>query len=145
MSRNNTEYVRETVDLVGQIETRFLELGSRLYAIRERSLWGDSYDSYADFLEAAKITPSLASMLYSIHKHYVVEGGKSHRALEGIGYSKLHASIPLIDKLGMERALVTAGSLTRDEINREVRDPGDECRHVETIVICVKCKRRIYE
>lgn len=142
---NDAQYVRETVDLVKQIETRFLELGSRLYAIRERALWRDTYESYGEFLEAAKITPSMASILASVHRRYVVEGGQPTEALAGIGYSNLYSSIPLIERVGVDRALAVAGTLTREEIMREVRDPHDACGHRETIVICVKCKKRVRE
>jgi len=117
-----TDYVRETIDLVKQIETRFLELGSRLYRIREEKLWADSYDSFQEFLDVAHINPGHASILASIHKHYVIDGGKKQEALAGIGYSNLYEAIPLIEKDGIDVAVVKAETLTRAEIKDEVRD-----------------------
>lgn len=144
---NPTEYVRQTIDLVKQIETRFLELGARLYRIREKKLWSDSYDSYFDFLDAAQINQSLASRLYAIHKYYVVEGGKKMETLDGIGYSNLYTAIPLIEERGIDAAVIAADTLTRGEIEDEVRDEkhGDH-RHkvgVDRWGNCEKCGKFI--
>lgn len=144
---NNTEYVRQTIDLVKQIETRFLELGARLYTIRERRMWDDTYDSYSDFLEAAKINPGHASILASIHKHYVVDGKKKQSTLVGIGYSNLYEAIPLIEREGVDMAVVKADTLTRSEIKDEVRDQRYGAhRHkvgVERWGTCEKCGKFI--
>lgn len=119
---NNSEYVRQTIDLVKQIETRFLELGARLFNIKEKKLWADTYDSYQEFLDAAKINPGHASILASIHRHYVIEGHIPQSQLAGIGYSNLYEAIPLIEKDGVDKALAMADTLTRAEIKDEVRE-----------------------
>ncbi len=117
-----TDFVRETIDLVKQIETRFLELGARLYRIREEKLWENTYTSYQEFLDSAHINPGHASILASIHKHYVVDGGVQFKTLQGVGYSNLYEAIPLIEKEGIDNAIVKAATLTRSEIKDEVRD-----------------------
>ena len=117
-----TEYIRETIDLVKSIETRFLELGARLYRIREEKLYLNTYDTYTDFLEAAHINPGHASILYSIHKNYIIDGGKEQNSLAGIGYSNLYEAIPLIERDGVENAVLKAETLTRSEIKDEVRE-----------------------
>lgn len=119
---NPTNYVRDTIDLVKSIETRFLELAERLYRIKEEKLWSSSYESFADFLEAAHISQGHASILTSIHRSYVIEGGKTHNELAGIGYSNLYEAIPLIEKEGIDSAFTKAAVLTRSEIKDEVRD-----------------------
>ena len=116
------DFLRDTVDLVKQIETRFLELGSRLYRIKEERLWESTYDSYQEFLEAAHINPGHASILVSIHRKFIVEGQKTKEELAGIGYSNLYEAIPLIDRDGVEVAVVKAETLTRSEIKEEVRE-----------------------
>lgn len=115
-------FLRDTVDLVKQIETRFLELGARLYKIREEKLYLDMYTTYNEFLDAAHLNPGYASMLAKIHKTYVLEGAKQPEELAGIGYSNLYEAIPLIEKDGFETALVKASTLTRAEIKEEVRE-----------------------
>lgn len=116
------EYVRETIDLVKQIETRFLELGARLYHIREKNLWSGTYESYSEFLDSAHLNRSMATMLYAIHKTYIIEGGKSMQELAGIGYSNLYKAIPLIEERGVDKTVIAAETLSRDEIEDEVRD-----------------------
>ena len=117
-----TDYVRETIDLVKQIETRFLELGARLYKIREEQLYIDTYESFQEFLDAAGIKAANASILAKIHKVYVVEGGEKMESLAGIGYSNLYEAIPLIERDGIEKTIVKAETLTRSEIIDEVKE-----------------------
>lgn len=119
---NQNDFVRETIDLVKSIETRFLELGARLYKIREDRLWEGTYDSYNDFLHVIHLTPGNASILASVHKNYVVDGGIPTESLAGISYSNLYEAIPLIEKEGVTVAAVKAETLTRAEIKDEVRD-----------------------
>lgn len=116
------DYLRDTIDLVKQIETRFLELGARLYTIKTKELWKASYDSYQEYLDTAKVSPSQASVLAKIHQYYVVEGKISPKKLAQVGYSNLYEAIPLIESEGVEGALNKAGTLTRDEIKDEVRE-----------------------
>lgn len=140
---NPTAYLRETIDLVRSIETRFLELGSRLFAIKDKALWKSTYDSYPEFLDAAKINPGHASILTQIHKHYVVDGKVSQGKLAGIGYSNLYEAIPLIERDGIDKAVTIASTLTRSEIKQEVREEEHpDCVHAETVTICSKCHKR---
>lgn len=119
---NPANFLRETIDLVKQIETRFLELGSRLWTIREKKLWEEGYDSYSDFLTAARINPGHASILASIHQHYVVEGKMSYAKLAKVGYSNLYEAIPLLKSESADLVVEKARLLTRAEIKDEVRD-----------------------
>lgn len=140
---NKTGYLRETIDLVKQIETRYLELGRRLYRIRSSELWKGEYDNYQEFLDEAKISASDASKSFSIHKNYVVDGGLTMSQLRGIGYSNLYEAIPLIELKGAEFAATQAETLTRDEVKDEVRDKTHgEHRHktgTDRWGACEKC------
>lgn len=122
MDMKPADYLRDTIDLIKQIETRFLELGARLYTIKTKELWKASYDSYQEYLDVAKVSPSQASMLAKIHQYYVVEGKMSTKKLAQVGYSNLYEAIPLIEKEGVAAALLKAETLTRDEIKDEVRE-----------------------
>lgn len=138
-----TDYVRETIDLVRQIETRFLELGARLYRIREEKLYLGTYDSFQEFLDTAHISGGHASILCKIHKHYVIDGQQDQKQLAGIGYSNLYEAIPLIEKDGIDKTVVKAQTLTRDEIREEVREEkyGVHSHEVDEARwgMCVKC------
>lgn len=141
---NNTNFLRDTVDLVRQIETRFLELGARLFQIRERNLWKDTYESFQEFLDSAKVSKGNASMLAAIHKAYVVDGGVSHDKLAQVGYSNLYEAIHLIEKDGVHQAVEKARLLTRAELKEEVRERDHgECAHEETVKICSTCHKRV--
>lgn len=141
---NPANFLRDTIDLVKQIENRFLELAGRLYAIKEKEMWKSTYDSYQEFLEAAKINPGHASILTQIHKAYVVDGRIQFKQLGGIGYSNLYEAIPLIEKHGIDKTIVMAATLTRTEIKEEVRDEKfPDCPHSETFTICAKCHKRV--
>lgn len=120
--QTTADYLRDTIDVSKQIETRYVELAARLYKIRTKEMWWGSYENWEEFLDAARIRPSVASILCSIHKHYVVDGGKKTEQLAGIGYSNLYEAIPLIEKEGVDSALVKADTLSRSEIKDEVRD-----------------------
>jgi hypothetical protein len=142
-----TEYVRETIELVKSIETRFLELGARLYKIKDKELWQGTYDSYYEFLDAAHINPSMASMLVKVHDYYIIKGGQKPAQLRSIGYSNLYQAIPLIERDGVETTLIKAQTLTRSEIVDEVRE--DKCGKHDCVVgterfgICKTCKKFI--
>lgn len=145
--KDGANFLRETVDLVKQIETRFLELGARLFRIKENKLWLDTYESYQEFLDAARISPGNASILASIHQHYVLEGKVPIKKLAGIGYSNLYEAIPLIERDGVDAAVVKADTLTRSEIKDEVKEKKHGVhRHVmgtERWGACEKCGKFI--
>jgi len=127
------EFVRETVELVKSIETRFLELGARLYKIREERLWEGSYYSFNEFLCDLKLTPGNASILASVHKNYILDGGMEVENLAGISYSNLYEAIPLIEKEGVTSAAVKAETLTRAEIKEEVQEKKLGTEHTHEI------------
>jgi len=118
---NSSEYLRQTKELVTSIQTRFLELGGRLFNIREKGLWKDFYDSYSDFLQDIDVTESQASIFSTIHEVFKLKGGFKDETLSKIGYSKLYSVIPLIEKNGIDLALSKALTLPRDEIQDEIR------------------------
>ena len=142
-----TEYVRETIELVKSIETRFLELGARLFKIKEKELWKGTYDSYYEFLDAAHINPSMASMLVKVHDYYIVQGKRKPAELKTIGYSNLYQAIPLIERDGVETTLVKAQTLTRSEIVDEVKEEKhgkhDCVVGIERWGMCKTCKKFI--
>lgn len=127
------EFVRETIELVKSIETRFLELGARLYKIREEKLWEGTYYSFNHFLADLQLTPGNASILASVHKNYVIEGGIEPAQLAGIPYSNLYEAIPLIEKEGVTSAAVKAETLTRAEIKEEVQEKKLGTEHTHEI------------
>lgn len=140
-----TNYIQQTKQLVKQIETHFFELGARLHTIKEKKMWESDYSTYTEFLEDAKINPSLASMLTAIHTKYVIENNVPMQSLAGIGYSNLYEAIPLIEKDGVDKTLAKVITLTRSEIKDEVRDEkhGEHEHQLgkERWAMCEICKK----
>lgn len=118
----NQDFCRDTIELVKAIETRFLELGARLYKISEKKLWEGNYDSFNDFLINANVNKGTASKLVNIYRSYVIDGGVKVEQLAGVPYTNLYQAIPLIEKEGADRAAVLAETLTKDEIKEELRE-----------------------
>lgn len=116
-----TEYLRETIDLVKSIETRFLELGARLYKIKEEKLYVGTYDNFQEFLSTANITFGHASKLMAVHRHYVVENQIEPQKLAQVGASNLYEAIPFIESDGVKMAVAKAQTLSRSEILEEKR------------------------
>ena len=116
------DFCRDTIELVKAIETRFLELGARLYKIAEEKLWEGQYESFNDFLQNASINKGTASKLVSIHRSYVVEGGVKVEQLAGVPYTNLYQAIPMIEKEGAARVATLAETLTKEEIKEELRE-----------------------
>lgn len=141
---NPNDFLRETVDLVRQIETRFIELGMRLSKIRGQHLWKNGYESFAEYLDSAKISQGTASKLISVYETYLLPGHLSPAQLEGAPYSTLYEAIPLLKEHKPEQVVEMVKTLTRDEIKSEVKDEKHpDCEHEEKIMICVKCHRRV--
>lgn len=127
---SDSNFLRETIDVVKQIESRFIELAGRLYKIRDKEMWKSSYDSFSEFLEAARILPSHASILIAVYRNYVVLRGVPEADLAGIGYSTLYEAIPLLEKENPTDVVEKARVLTRSEIQDEVREKTNGiCSH----------------
>lgn len=127
---NPADFLRETIDVVRQIENRFIELAGRLYKIRDKEMWKSSYESYGEFLEAARILPAQASILVAVYRNYVVLRGVPEANLSGIGYSTLYEAIPLLEKEQTDTVVEKARVLTRSEIQDEVREKTNGiCTH----------------
>ena len=142
---SDINFLRETIELARTINTRDFELGQRLYLIREEEKWKADEDcgSFYDFLSLAGIHSSKASILMSVYKHYVVEGGIDQNKLALAPYSSLYEAIPLLETRKHADVVQMAMSLTRDEIKAESRElKHGECEHPETFTICGKCKKR---
>lgn len=134
-------------NLLKQAEMSFLEIGSILYEVRESASWRQGFESYEAFLNEARISKSVASVLVKVYKHFVLDGGKSNEQLAVLGYSNLYSAIPLLEAgEDIDTVLAKVKLLTRDELKQEIRDEKhSDCPHLERITICSVCKVRIYD
>lgn len=139
---NPTNYLRDTVDLVTQIETRFIELGMRLSKIRSTEMWkSGGYSSFSEYLDAAKMSRGNASMLINVYESYLLPGLVKPEHLIGAPYSSLYEAIPLLKTEDPETVIAKVKLLTRSEIKDEVREEKHgSCKHPEHITICKTCR-----
>lgn len=139
---NPANFLRETIDIMKQIETRFIELGMRLSKIRSQEMWkSGGYANFSEYLDAAKISKGNASMLISVYEHYLLPGVLTADQLVGAPYSSLYEAIPLLKDSDPETVVAKVKLLTRSEIKDEVREEEhEECPHTETIHVCKSCR-----
>jgi hypothetical protein len=142
-----SEFLRETVYLVRNIETQFIELAMRLSKIRGQHMWkSGGYESFDEYLESAKISKGNASKLISVYENYLLPGKLEPKQLDGASYTTLYEAIPLIEEHGVTKVVEMVRTLTRSEIQDEIReDKHGVCRHEETIHICASCRKRVNE
>lgn len=115
------DYLRDTIDVVKQIETRFFELGKRLWRINQEKMWQGEYDSFHQFLNEIGVNHGMATMLMKNYQYYILEGKQKPKDLIEVGYSKLYAAIPLIEQDGLSDTLVRTETLSRGEIIDEIK------------------------
>lgn len=143
-SEQGSIFLRETISLVKDIETRFIELAARIHRIKNSGIWKYKYESYEDFLLETKLSPGTASKLASVYETYIVQGGLDVKQLAGVPYSSLYTAIPLIGEHGVESTVAKVKTLTRSELADEVReDEHGVCLHEHTMVVCVDCHKRV--
>lgn len=139
----NAVFLRETVDLVKEIETRFLELAARLYTIQTEKLWEGQHDSFMDFTDDAGLQRPFVSKLLAIHNIYVLEHRVALTQLSKVGYQKLYEALPLLQTDDAKTVINKAYTLTLVELREEVReDRHGEHKHVvgtERWGTCKKC------
>ena len=148
---SNESYLKETISLRHNIEGAFLELGERLNNIRSKAIWRGKYESYEEFLEDIKITPTIASRLVTVYTVYVLEHKVPIKKLSAVGYSLLYTAIPLLKEGNALEVVAKASELSRRDLEDELRDEKHgECNHdgdMEDYKRCVTCGKfcRVYE
>lgn len=145
VQQDNGRYIKETIILRNDIEGSFLELGKRLFHIHNEKMWRGQYESYEEFLEEIKLKPSVASRLETVYTVYIVEHKVPMQKLVSVGYSNLYTAIPLLGSGSAVDVVERAGSLTRKDLEQELRDAKHgECAHdgeYEVFHRCKKCGR----
>lgn len=130
------EKVEQTRQLLNAVRGSSVRIGQNLYEIKQdlpkEQDWGDFLRDQFD------ISEGFASKLMTIHRVFVLEGGMSQEAIEGIDGEKLYLAASL--EGSAEEKLAKARTLTRREIKDE---KNDEAPHPhEWIEICKKCSIR---
>jgi hypothetical protein len=158
MAKNEKElalnYCEDTILLRDKIEESFLELGARLFKIRNEELFKGQYESYPLFLEELKISESVASRLVTVWRTFVDEYQLSPAKLLRIGWSDLYQVsrvtkdkdevLELIEK----GQVLSSGDLRKEMLEVSTGIEMAQCDHPQAYVIkvCPTChfKEKIY-
>jgi len=141
-------YIRETLQLRSQIEGAFLDLGERLYKIREEKLYVGEFENFEEFLLTAKLSKATASKLITVYETFVLKYNLPTKELAGVGWSALYTVAGHADtKEKAEDLVQRAGLLTRQDLEVSLRNDSSissGCSHLNkrTVEVCNDCGYR---
>lgn len=149
------DYCMEVVELKKNIELAFLVLGEKLHTIKEQELFYSNWESFNDYLEEIKISPSVASRLITVYTKMVLEYNLSNELIANAGgWSNAYEIIKITN------SKEEAEEWLKDSENRMSKDTKialreakygvkqEDCDHdYYQLRICRKCndKQMIYE
>ena len=116
---------RRIVELRDMGETIFLQLGKELYEFeKHRDYAALGYASFNSYLADpdVDISPRTAYRLKAVYSKYILEMSLPPEAVAGIGYTKLSMISSQVTSDNAEEWLVKAGTLSRSDIIRELKD-----------------------
>lgn len=132
------ELVEQTRSLLNAVRGSSVRIGANLYLIKQSleptTNWGEYLRDTFDIGE------SFASKLLTIHRVFVLEGGLSHEAIEGIDQEKLYLSAKLEGTA--EEKLSKARTLTRRDLKEEKNEEAPH-EHIP-VEICRICSIRLH-
>ena len=122
--RENLNFCQHTIALKENIERTFIELGRRLYKIREEKLYDPYYDSFNLYCDELKLSQATISKLVNIYKKFILEYGFSpNRLMRAGGWAVVAETLPVVhNKKDAEDFLEKAERLTLSDMRREVKE-----------------------
>lgn len=148
-------YCLEVVALKKNIELAFLTLGERLSIIRDQELYHSNWESFNDYLDEIKMSPSVASRLISVYQTMVLKYQIPVDLIANAGgWSNVYEITKVAQsKEEVERWLVESENRLPKDTKIALREAKsgimqDECQHdYYTLQICRRCgdKLRVYE
>jgi len=146
----NENYCQETLNLKQNIEESFLDLGERLFKIREKRLYEPSRESFDDFLMEMKMSSGTASKLINIYVKLVIGYQISVKQIASAGgWSIVAECLPIIkSREEAEEWIAKASFMTQTDIRRDIKEAMTgvqmkDCKHEwETYRFCHVCKLR---
>lgn len=144
------KFCEETVLLKRSLEIGFIDIGARLYRIREERLT----DDWESFCEEMQISQATASRLIGIYQKFVLDYNFAPAQIaEAGGWTVVASVLPLItSKSEAIHWLSRAATLTRKDLRIELIEARtgieqSHCPHPDTftVKICRTCKERVLE
>jgi|TARA_Y100000310_G_scaffold270565_1_gene284491 predicted DNA-binding protein YlxM (UPF0122 family) len=150
-ARSNYEFCRDTIALRVNIEYSFLDLGKRLYQIKEKHLYYPNYESFGEFAEEMKMTPTAVSKLIGIYEKFVLTYGFPEKEIAEVrSWQNLAETLAFVkNKTTAKKWLLAAVNMRRNDLRDELNEQRTgivqtECPHADsyTIKICRKCRNK---
>lgn len=144
----NHRFCLETMDFKQRIEIDFLQLGERLYRIREGRIYEPFWSDFDEFLMEMKISDSTASRLIGIWHKFVFQFkiATSQIAKAG-GWSVVAEIMPACeDKRLAVHWLAKAQNLSVTDLRRELRESksGIDMRDCDHDFYLLRCCRKCH-
>ena len=151
------DYCQKTIELENHARMLYLNMGERLYNIRNERLYEPAWSSWQEYcMEFKDLSAGSISKMITVYEIFILKYGFSPEKLSEVGgWTKLYTLIPLISsKTEAKEWLGKSVLLTRKDLTLEVKEARtgisiSKCEHENAILlkICPDCgnKERIYE
>lgn len=146
-------YCQKTLELEEAAKLVYLQLGERLYNVRNERLYEAGWDSWDDFcMEFRDLSPASISKLISVYETFVLGYGfKPEKLARAGGWTKLYQiSRHVKDREDAEEWLEKAEVSSRVDLGKSLVEaktgvPMLECPHERTytVEICEDCGERV--
>lgn len=149
--KENLDFCRETIALKSNLERTYLELGRRLFKIREQRLFEPYYDSFNEYCMELKLSHSTVNKLVNIYKKFILEFGFSPmRLMRAGGWTVVAETLPVVrTKADADEFLEKAERLSLADMRRELKEKKlgidqRKCEHkdIYDLRICRTCGSR---
>jgi hypothetical protein len=145
--RTNLDFCQHTIALKENIERTFIELGRRLFKIREERLYEPFYDSFNVYCDELKLSQSTISKLVNIYKKFILEYGFTAKQLmKAGGWGVMAEALPVIkSKADARDFLEKAETLTLRDMRKEVLEKKTgmdqrTCKHKDDFYVLQICR-----
>lgn len=127
IEQQNHDYCQETLRIKQSLELHFLELGKRLFEIREGKLFEPYWDSFTEYLMEMRLDATKASRLVNIYKTFVLKYEiEPQKLADAGGWSVLAEVLPMVkDKESADEWVEKATLHPQHELRDEIRESRD--------------------
>lgn len=151
---SNYNFCLSVLELKKELEVLFLTLGEKLLKIRSENLYESQWESFEDYLDEIKMSPSVASRLISVYSKLILEWKiKPELIANAGGWSNAYEIVKVspTKEDAIKWLEESKDRMPRDTkiMLREAKTgiKQEDCKHEDTykLTICRKCGLKIYE
>lgn len=153
LEKSNYKFCNETLALKVDIENSFLELGRRLWLIREKEMYRPTYDEFHEFCMELKMSKPTICKLINIYETFIHRFKiPEKKLLNAGGWSVVAEILPFVKtKKQVDYWLNKATVLSRNDlrltlIEKKTGVKEENCEHDKNyyvLKVCRDCKVRL--